>query len=518
MKYSTDMRERIPAADSRRQRLMWSVAALVLFCHAPVAGEDQPADKKKYDQAALIKFSGPIGSMNEHYFYRKLNQAREAGADLVIVEIDSPGGELEASLNLARRLRDTRWAHTVAYVPREALSGAAIMSLGCDDIIMADNAVIGDAGPIFLDEAFMFQHAPEKIRSDLARKVRDLAAAKGRPPALAEAMVDDELVVYRVKDRATGEIAFMTDAEIESSANPEGWEKVKPVLESRGDKFLEVNGRRAVELQLAQGNAASLRELKKIYEFDGDPLVYEWSGLDTTVLVLNHGLITALLIIVGLVALFVEFSSPGIGVGGLVAGLCFALFFWSRFLGGTAEWLEFLLFAAGVIFLLVELFVLPGFGIAGLAGVLLIVSSLILASQSFLVPRSTQQFNALINSFLQVFGAGIAAIVACALIVRHFGKIPLLNRIALEPPEPATVAPLGPQHAATNTEGGPLQIGDRGTARSTLRPAGQCRFGTRKVDVVADGAFIDAGTEVEVVDISSNRIMVCAVHEKEDTA
>jgi membrane-bound serine protease (ClpP class) len=194
------------------------------------------------------------------------------------------------------------------------------------------------------------------------------------------------------------------------------------------------------------------------------------------------------------------------------------LFFWSRFLGGTAEWLEFLLFAAGVIFLLVELFVLPGFGIAGLAGVLLIVSSLILASQSFLVPRSTQQFNALINSFLQVFGAAIAAIVGCALIVRHFGKIPLLNRIALEPPAPAAVAPLGPQHAATNTEGGPLQIGDRGTARSTLRPAGQCRFGTRKVDVVADGAFIDAGTEVEIVDISSNRIMVCAVHEKEDTA
>ncbi|NIL97463.1 MAG: peptidase [Planctomycetales bacterium] len=504
-------RNRFLAGAGRPLRWLALAALLTASGHAHVGGEAEVAQKAAYQQAALIKFSGTIGSLNEHYFYRKLGQAREAGADLVIVEIDSPGGELEASLNLARRLRDTRWAHTVAYIPREALSGAAIMALGCDDIILADNAVIGNAGPIFLDDAFMFQHAPEKIRSDLARKVRDLATAKNRPPALAEAMVDDKLVVYRVKEKASGKIAFMTDAEINASANPQGWEKLQPVLESRDEKFLELNGRRAVELQLAQGNAASLQELRAIYPFPGDPLVFSWSGLDTTVLVLNHPLVTALLIMVGLVALFVEFSSPGIGIGGLLAGLCFALFFWSRFLGGTAEWLEFLLFAAGVVFLLVELFVLPGFGIAGLAGVLLIISSLILASQSFLVPRSTEQFNALLDSLLLIFGAGVAAIIGCALVVKYFGTIPLLNRLALEPPPPATVAPSGPPHTVPDAEGKPLKVGDRGQARTTLRPAGQCRFGARKVDVVADGAFINAGTQVEIVDISSNRIMVCAV-------
>ncbi|NIP85863.1 MAG: peptidase, partial [Planctomycetales bacterium] len=421
MNGSLDDHKRLPWAEGRRRCWLGIVTALALSGPLQTTADEPPPDPPRYRQAAVIKFSGPVSSFSEHYFYRKLAQAQAAGADLVIVEIDSPGGALEASLNLARRLRDTRWARTVAYIPREALSGAAIMALGCDEIVMAPHAVLGDAGPIFLDEGFMFQHAPEKIRSDLARKVRDLAEAKGRPPALAEAMVDDQLIVYRVQDKQTGQIAFLSDAELASAADPDRWEKQQPVLESRQKKFLEVNGRRAVELQLAQGQAASLEELRQLVDFAGDPLVFTWSGLDTTVLILNHGLVTALLIVVGLVALFVELSSPGIGVGGLLAGLCFALFFWSRFLGGTAEWLEFLLFAAGVIFLLVELFVLPGFGIAGVAGVLLLISSLVLATQSFFVPRNAEQFQALVNSLLLVFGSGIVAIVGCGLIIKYYG-------------------------------------------------------------------------------------------------
>jgi membrane-bound serine protease (ClpP class) len=489
---------------------LWlAVVALALGAGAVVSGNEN-GEGAAYKQAAIIRFEGAISPMTEQYLYRKLNQAQEAGADLVIVEIDSPGGELTASLNLAERLRDTRWAHTVAYVPRQALSGGAIMALGCDDIIMGNNAVLGDAGPIFLDEDFMFRHAPEKVRSDLARRVRDLAEAKGRAPALAEAMVDDGLVVYRVKDKKDGTIVYRSESEIESSEDPARWEKLNPVLESRDDKFLEVNGRRAAELGLAQGVADNVAELEETYRLDRPPLVFEWSGLDTTVIVLNHGLVTALLIVVGLVALFIEFSAPGIGFGGLLAGLCFALFFWSRFLGGTAEWLEVLLFAAGIVFILVELLVLPGFGIAGVTGILLIVSSLILASQNFLVPRSSAQFDTLLGSLLVILGSGAVAIVGCGLLAKYYGRIPVLSRIALEPPSPESVAPVRPDALASG-DAAPLQVGDRGTARSALRPAGQCRFGNRKLDVVADGEFIDVGAEVEIIDISGNRIMVRAV-------
>lgn len=500
-------------------RHRWRVPSLPLFSFLLLIsivalGIAQEANKppgKRYRQPAIIEFEGFIGKLNEHYFYRKLEQARAAGADLVIVEIDSPGGRVDSSFQLGGRLRDVDWAHTVAFIPKEALSGAAIMSLGCDDIIMGDSAVLGDAGPIFLDEGFMFQHVPEKIRSDLATKIRNLAEAKGRSPALAEAMVNDELIVYQVNDRDTGETVYMTDAELDAEQDPKRWEKGKPVLESRADNFFEVDGLRAVELQLAQGNAASRRELAEVYKSENEPLVYRWSGLDTTVLVLNNSFVTGLLIVIGLIALFIEVSSPGIGVGGLVAGLCFSLFFWSRFLGGTAVWLEVVLFVAGVLFLLVEIFVLPGFGIAGLTGLLLVISSLLLAGQSFVIPRGPEQVKSLVNSLMVICGSGVIALVGCALIVRQLGNIPMLNRLALEPPAPDSVAPTGPQGLTSAGTGIALKVGDRGTARSALRPAGQCRFGDRKADVIADGAFIEVGTEVEIIDVSSNRIMVQAV-------
>ena len=107
------------------------------------------------------------------------------------------------------------------------------------------------------------------------------------------------------------------------------------------------------------------------------------SGVDTAVTLLNLPLVTGLLFVIGLVALYIEFMHRAWGLGGLIAGLCFALFFWSRFLGGTAGWLEVILFVAGVAFLAMEVFVIPGFGIAGLTGLLLVFTSILMASQHF---------------------------------------------------------------------------------------------------------------------------------------
>jgi membrane-bound serine protease (ClpP class) len=183
-------------------------------------------------------------------------------------------------------------------------------------------------------------------------------------------MVDMDLVVYYVKHRQTGAEAFMSDAELESSGAPDIWEKGKPVLESREGHFLEVNGERAVELQLAEGNAADRDELKQLLGLAEDLLVIESSGVDTAVFILNLPIVTGVLFVIGLIALYIEFSAPGISVGGLISLLCFALFFWSRFLGGTAELLEVILFVVGTVFIAVEVFAIPGFGVAGITGLL----------------------------------------------------------------------------------------------------------------------------------------------------
>ncbi len=108
--------------------------------------------EQKYSHGVLIRLEGTIGPMLAAYFERKLALAEAEGADLIILEIDSPGGTLAETLDMAERLRDLNFAHTVAYIPKHALSGGAIVALGCDEIIMDPKALIGDAGPIFQDE------------------------------------------------------------------------------------------------------------------------------------------------------------------------------------------------------------------------------------------------------------------------------------------------------------------------------------------------------------------------------
>jgi membrane-bound serine protease (ClpP class) len=491
----------LPETRHRDRHTLWlTFVSLFLVGLTSWAGE-QPKPKK-YSSGVVIRFTGDITPMLEQYLYRKLDVARKSGADLVIVEIDSPGGLVDSSLAIAERLRDLNWAHTVAYIPREALSGAAIAALGCDEIVMHPRASLGDAGPIFLDENFLFRHAPEKFRSNLAQKVRDLADAKDRPPALAEAMVDMDLVVFRVKDEQTGEEAFMSDEEIESDNNPDRWKKINPVLESREDHFLQVSGQRAVELRLAEATASNRSAMLHRYNLPEDPLVLEPSGVDTAVYILNLPIVTGLLFVVGLVALYIEFMAPGISVGGLTAGLCFALFFWSRFLGGTAGWLEVVLFLAGLVFIAVELFVIPGFGVAGLSGILLIIVSLLMASQHHFLPKSGQDFSTLITSLGVIVASFVVVVAAAFAMSRYFGTIPILSRFALAPPEPSAAAD---DHQAGEER---LEVGQIGLTDSPLRPAGVVRFGERYVDVLTEGGFIEKGQEVKVVKISGNHVVV----------
>ena len=483
-----------------RRRARWTVllgaGLLALGC-----GPAHAAEPPRCSRGVLIRLEGFIGPRLEQYLYRKLDVARDEGADLVVVEIDSPGGLVDSSLNMAARLRDLDFAHTVAYVPREALSGAAIAALGCDDIVMHPRAMLGDAGPIFADENFMFRHADEKFVSYLAEQVRNLAQAKGRPPALAEAMVDRHVVVYRVEDKQTGDVTYMSEQEIASDADPDRWQKGEPVFESREGHFLQASGQRAVELGLAQATANSRGDVGLRYALPGDFLVLEPTGLDTAVWILNIPVVTGLILVIGLIALYVELMAPGIGVGGLLAGLCFAVFFWSRFLGGTAGWLEVVLFLAGLVFLAFELFVIPGFGVAGVSGILLLIVSLLMASQHHNLPSTSRDLATLTTSLFVLVGSFVAASVAAFGMSKYFGRIPILSGLALEPPAPAEAEP----HAAGRAG---LALGETGVAKTPLRPAGVVRFGDDYVDVVSEGAFIEEGSRVKIVKLSGNRVVV----------
>ena len=451
-------------------RLLWLVLGFCLLGNGAAAAP--PDAPRKYSNAALIRFEGVIGPELELYVTRKLEVAKKDGADLVILEIDSLGGRLEESWNLVETMQAIKWAHTVAYVPREAISGAAMVALGCDDIVMAPDARIGDAGPIFLGPDALFRHAPEKIVSDLAVRMRSLAESKGRPPALAEAMVDKKLKVHHVRNLKTGKETYISDRELK--ADPGDWKDLGTVAASGDGRFLDLTGKQAVEFGLAQGLASNRQELAKRYGVE-ELNVIQPTGVDKAVDIINSPWITGLLLVIGLVGLYLEFTAPGTALGGLLAGGCFAILFWSHFLSGTAGWGVAALFLVGVALLAVELFLTPGTMVAGLAGAVLILISLVMLIQGFVIPETPRQLQTLSNTLVMIFVSCAAFGVAAVVISRRMGSLPVFNRLTLPPPQPDVVD--APTEGRVNPFAPPpVAIGDLGVAISPLRPGGKGSF------------------------------------------
>ena len=242
-------------------------------------------------------------------------------------------------------------------------------------------------------------------------------------------------------------------------------------------------------------------------ELGGEPILLQsgWAHLFVDFLASDY--LAVILLALGFVALWVELHTPGIGVGGFFALIFFLLFFWSRFLGGTAGWLEVMLFLAGVTCLLLEILVIPGFGIFGLGGGLMIVASLILASQTFVVPANAWQMAELRDSLLVIAGAAIAVIVLIILINRWLPKMPILGGIVLRPPAGEEAEDLSQRESLVHFD---ELVGARGTTTTQLTPGGKARFGDRLINVLADGEIIPPGTEIVVDEVHGNRVFVRA--------
>ena len=193
------------------------------------------------------------------------------------------------------------------------------------------------------------------------------------------------------------------------------------------------------------------------------------------------------------------------------------IFFWSRFLGGTAGWLEVTLFIFGIALIAMEIFVIPGFGVFGLSGGLAVIASLILASQTFVIPSTSAEFDQF-SWTIGTLSSSIVAVVAVGAVISHFmPRIPGLRCFVLA--APGTVDDGGPllNPDVTGDPSQTLQIGENtgllsqvGTAFSTLRPSGKAHINGKLVDVVSSGEFIDPGTPIEVVEVAGNRVVVRA--------
>ena len=206
-----------------------------------------------------------------------------------------------------------------------------------------------------------------------------------------------------------------------------------------------------------------------------------------------------LLLLIGGAGLYIELHTPGFGLGGFVSMVAFIVYFWSQYLHGTSGWLEVMLFLAGLFCLVAEIFVLPGFGVLGLGGGLLVIVSLVLASQSFVLPANDYQIRQLQWSLLGILAAAIGVAVIGVLVRRWLPRAPVLRNVLLEPP--AADDELDAEHLEE-------LLGLEGTTTSRLAPAGKARFGGRVHDVATRGELIEPGVAIRVVEVRSGRVLV----------
>jgi membrane-bound serine protease (ClpP class) len=465
----------------------------------------------------LIRVTGVIDEILQEFVNREMRRAVAKDASLIIFEIDSPGGKYHISKQIADSIAvlDGKKHRSIAYIPKMALSGGAMIALGCDEIYMAPSAQMGDIIPIEIKEGGWAERAPEKVLSVVRETLKNLAEAKNRPPALLEAMADKGLAVFKCTHKQNGRVWYLSEAEYEAEKGI--WIKEHMIPETREGVALTVAGARANELNLAEPPVSDFNELKMRLGIPKESVVEasEQSWVDTLVLVLKSPGATFLLFMVGIICIYLEVYTMT-GFFGIGSALCFAVFFWSRFLGGTAGWLEIVLFLFGLALIALEVFVMPGFGVFGISGGLAVVFALILASQTFVIPTTSEQMGQLSGTL----GALSGSIVACAAIAIVLGKfmpkMPGIKNMILAPAD-ATEGPLldpslaGAQSLTSLIEQDAGLINQPGIAFTTLRPAGRAQINGKLVDVVSEGDFIDPGQQIEVIEVSGNRVVVRVV-------
>jgi len=487
--------------------------------------------------ARRIRIEGEISRMSEEFLNRQVKRMLGEGANLIIFEIDSPGGRLDVALTLAGNIADLdpKKVRTVAYVPGQATSSAAVIALGCDDIVMHPDAQIGNVSLAALPPMGPQGPPPRRQRGQppppppqnqnlaeilgtYSNVMKSLAEKKHRPASIILAMADKDQVAFQVTNKDSGEITYMSDDEIHA-ANGD-WIKGGKVEESGRPDLLLVNGTRAHELRIAEEPVENFDELKERYAVPVaeslPPVGPTW--VDSLVFLLNDGRITAMLFVIGIICIYAEFHVPS-GFFLIVSCLCFGLFFWARFLGGTADWLEVMLFLLGIGCIALEVFVVPGFGVFGISGAIMVLAALVLASQTFFIPSSSADYRELAEHLSTLGGSLVGCVVVAFFLSRFLPRMPLLNRFVLVPPGGASPGTAGvpllrpglasageSSHHILNPNA--TLLGSRGNAMTVLRPSGKAQFGDRLVDVVSEGPFIDPGQQIEVIEVNGNRVVV----------
>lgn len=409
----------------------------------------------------IAKIDAEIDPGMAAYVRRVVEDARQRNAAALIFEINTFGGRVDAATQIKDAILNSD-VKTYAFVNKRAVSAGSLIALSCRKVIMAPGSLIG--ATTVVDEAGKKQS--EKYQAYMRSEMRSTAERNGKRKDIAEGMVDESVRI--------------------DSLNPQG------------NKLVSLTYAEAKQYGICDTVLSDIEEVLSLAGLQNSQCIYtEINWAEKFVGFLNQPFVSSLLILIGLIGIFTEFKSPGLGVPVIMGIIAFALFFGSSYLLQLASLWEIILFILGLALLALEIFVVPGVGILGVAGILLMIGSIFFSMFSS-GPDMTISMQ---RAIVQLSFTLLAAIAIFAMLFRFLPKSDHFRKLTLE----ASNASGAGFVSSTNYAG---LAGSAGESVTPLRPAGVVMINGQKYDVITDGDFIPKGERITVAQVEGSKIIV----------
>ncbi|MCX7797392.1 MAG: ATP-dependent Clp protease proteolytic subunit [Melioribacter sp.] len=396
------------------------------------------------------------------YVKRVISEAEKNSANAVIFRINTFGGRVDAATQIKDAILNSK-VKTIAFIDKRAISAGALIALSCQKIVMVPGASFGASTVVDATG----QKLSEKYQSYMRSEMRATAEKNGRRTDIAQGMVDERIIVTDLQDDST--------------------------------KLITLTSEEALKYKMADAIVNSFEELKKVFSYQNAEVIFtKTNWAEDFVRFLSNPIVSSILIMLGLIGLYTEIKTPGWGLPGTVGLICLALFFGSGYILELASVIEIIIFVLGVILLLIEIFVIPGFGIFGIAGIILIIAGLFLGLIS---DFPIMDWNLVSMAIIQLGLSLLGTVVIAMFLIKFLPKTNVLNKLILQEKVKA-------KSGYTAEEKFSSLIGKQGIAITDLRPSGTALIEGNRIDVITEGEFIERNTEIIVKFTEGSKIVV----------
>ncbi|MEE3153300.1 MAG: NfeD family protein [Candidatus Neomarinimicrobiota bacterium] len=426
------------------------------------------------DVVYRVPIEGTIDLGLPPFIQRTLEDAESNEATAVIFDINTFGGRVDAATQIKDAILGADIL-TIAFINRRAISAGALISLSCEKIYMTGGGLIGAATAVDMTG----KKGSEKVISFMREEMASTAEKRGRSKEIARGMVDEELTFTHL---VIGGDSIKVDD-----------------IEGRKDgKLISLTTEQALKYKIADGTAENMEALLDSLGYSSVQTIEtteNWS--EAIVRFLTNPVVASLLTTFGFLGILFELQSPGWGVPGFVGLACLILSLSASYIAQLATMSDMLFVLTGLALILLEVLVIPGFGIAGLGGIGLMIYGLYLLLLPD-IPVGEEVLGQAMDGFL--IGL-VGAVIGLVLLVKLMIKTKFWEQLTAPDTQKK-------EDGYSNTPGWESLQGETGIADTDLHPSGWVRVKDQRIFVVSEGEFIEEGKEIKILSVDGNRVLV----------